>query len=212
VIRALPRAAALLALGLALMGARPARAVGYLDDWHPYQTYWAVGWSAAVPVMSMRSGYIDNTGWLGGGFDIRVGVAGRLAVGVSGTWNWFDQTYSTLTLEQGDFTFTGPVYRRLSSFTGLATAHYYFTSGAVQPFVGVGVGGIWISTLQQVVNQSQDRSTSGLAVAGEAGLLFTVSERLGLYLSGRYQLNLTSIPGADNPQWVSGQAGIAYYF
>ena len=210
--RTLSRAAAVLALALALLGARPAVAKGYLDDWHPYQTYWAVGWSAAVPVTSLRAGYISNTGWLGGGTDLRIGVAGRLAVGVSGTWNWFDQTFPSLTLEQPDFVFTGPVYRRLSAFTALATAHYYLTSGDVQPFVGVGVGGIWISTVQQVVNRPQDGNTSGLAVAPEIGILFTVADRLGLYLSGRYQLNFTTIEGVTNPQWASGQAGLAYYF
>jgi hypothetical protein len=211
-IRTLSRAAAVVALTVALLGARPAVARGYLDDWHPYQTYWAVGWSAAVPVTSFRAGYISDTGWLGGGTDLRIGVAGRLAVGVSGTWNWFDQTFPGLTLEQPDLVFTGPVYRRLSAFTALATAHYYLTSGNVQPFVGVGVGGIWISTLQQVVNRPQDGNTSGFAVASEIGILFTVADRLGLYLSGRYQFNLTTIQGVTNPQWASGQAGLAYYF
>ena len=207
------RVAAVLAVALALLGARPAAAKGYLDDWHPYQTYWAVGWSAAVPVTSLRAGFISSTGWLGGGADIRIGVAGRLAVGVSGTWTWFDQTFPSLTLEQPpSLTFTGPVYRRLSAFTALATAHYYLTSGNVQPFVGVGVGGVWISTLVQIVNRPQDGNTSGLAVAPEVGILFTVADRLGLYLSGRYQFNLATIEGVTNPQWASGQAGVAYYY
>jgi opacity protein-like surface antigen len=200
------------AVAAALLVATPGQAIGYLDDWHPYQTYWAVGWSPSVPVAGMRAGFISNPGWLGGQFDIRIGVAGRLALGVNGTWSWFEQSYPTLSVEQGDFTFTGPVYRRLSAFTCLGTAHYYFTQGYVQPFVGVGVGGIWTSALQQVVNLPQSSDNSGLAVAGELGLLFTVSERLGLYLSGRYQLNLTTLPGVEKPQWVSGQAGIAYYF
>jgi opacity protein-like surface antigen len=210
--RPLARTVTFLALAVSLLAARPARAEAYLDDWHPYQTYWAVGWSAAVPVTSLRSSFISNTGWLGGGFDIRIGVGGRLAVGVSGTWNWFDQTFSSLTLQQGQLTFTGPVYRNLGAFTALATVHYYFTQSSVQPFVGVGLGGAWFSTLQQTVNRPQDADTSGLALAAEVGFLFTVAERLGLYLSGRYQLNLTTIPGVENPQWASGQAGIAYYY
>ena len=78
----------------------------------------------------------EREGEEGGGADLRIGVAGRLAIGVSGTWNWFDQTFPSLTLEQPNLTFTGPVFRRLSAFTGLATAHYYLTSGNVQPFVG----------------------------------------------------------------------------
>ena len=206
------RAAGLVVLSIVTLGASPARASGYLDDWHPYQTYWAVGWSVPVPVTGMRTNLIDHPGWLSGGFDIRVGVAGRLALGVNGTWNWFDQTFPTKTIERGDFTFTGPVYRRLSSFTLLATAHYYFTRGAVQPYAGLGIGGIWATSLQQIVNLPDASSTSGLSFTGEAGVLFSVAERLGLYLSGRYQLNLTTVQGVSNPQWVSGQAGLAYYF
>lgn len=210
--RTFVRATTVLALAASLLAARPARAAAYLDDWHPYQTYWAVGWSAAVPVTTLRSNFISNPGLLGGGFDIRIGVIGRLAVGFSGTWNWFDQTISSLTVQQGQLTFTGPVYRRLGAFTALATVHYYFTQSAVQPFVGVGLGGVWFSTLQQTVNRPQNTSTSGLVVAPEVGFLFNVAERLGLYLSGRYQFNMTTIPGVKNPQWASVQAGLAYYF
>ncbi|MGA8891786.1 MAG: hypothetical protein WB493_09470 [Anaeromyxobacteraceae bacterium] len=204
--------AALLSLSGALLVAGPARADGYLDDWHPYQTFWGVHWSTAVPVTGMRSGFIDNTGWLGGGFEVQVGVWGRLALGVDCTWNWFDQVFPVLTVERGDFTFTGPAYRSLSAFTALGTARYYLTRGPVQPYLGAGLGGTWLTVRRQVVNQLDTTSSSGLAAAGEAGILFTVAPRLGLYLSGRYQFNLTTIPGVANPQWVAGQAGFAYYF
>jgi outer membrane protein W len=94
----------------------------------------------------------------------------------------------------------------------VGTARYYLTRGAVQPYLGAGLGGTWITIRQQVVNLLDTSSTSGMAAVGEAGILFTVAPRLGLYLAGRYQWNLTTIPGVVNPQWVAGQAGIAYYF
>jgi hypothetical protein len=192
--------------------AHRAHATGYLDDWHPHQTYWAVGWNVAVPVESLRSNWQTNPGWLGGGFDIRVGLIGRLALGASGTWNFFDQTYSSLTVEQPSYTFTGPVYRRLSSFTALATAHYYLTQSAVQPFIGVGIGGGWFTARQQIVDRDVTTYTSGLAVAPEVGFLFSVAPRLGLVLSARYQYNLTTFGAVRNPSWVSAQAGVAYCF
>ena len=134
------RVAAVLAVALALLGARPAAAKGYLDDWHPYQTYWAVGWSAAVPVTALRAGFISDR--LARGRRRHPHRRGRrLALGVSGTWTWLDQTFPSLSLEQPpSLTFTGPVYRRLSATTVLATAHYYLTKGDVQPFVGGGSG------------------------------------------------------------------------
>ena len=201
-----------LAVLVALCQAPAARATGYLDDWHPHQTYWAVGWNVAVPVESLRSDWQTNPGWLGGGFDIRVGLTGRLALGVNGTWNFFDQTFSFLTVERADFTFTGPVYRRLSSFTALGTAHYYLTQTAVQPYVGVGVGGVWFTVRQQVVDRDLISYTSGLAVAPELGVLFNVAPSLGLFLGGRYQFNLTTFGSVRNPTWISAQAGVAYYF
>jgi hypothetical protein len=206
------RAALVLVLALACAEPRIARANGYLDDWHPYQTYWAVGWSLGFPLDSMRATWSQDPGWLGGGFDARVGVVQRLAVGVSGTWNFFDQTYKTLTVEQGNFTFTGPVYRSLQSFTFLGTVHYYLTQTAVQPFVGFGFGGAWLTAQQNLVNRQTTYDTSGLTIAPELGLLFTFGPRFGLYLSGRYQMVFTTYGDVRNPTWVTGQTGIAYYF
>lgn len=211
-IRTISRAATLLALAAVLLVARPARAEAYLDDWHPYQTCWAVGWNVAIPATSLRSSFISNPGWLGGSFDFRVGVAGRLAVGASATSSFFDQVFPSMTIDQADFTFTGPVYRRLSAFTALATVHYYLTQTAVQPYLGVGLGGVWVGSKQQIVNRTTTFYTSGLAVVPEFGFLLNVAPRLGLFLSARYQLNLTTFAGVTNPQWVSGLAGLAYYY
>src|SRR5512135_3738482 len=107
--------AALLALAAALPS--PGHADGYLDEWHPYQTFWSVGWEAGFPVGSLNKNWVASPGWLGGGFDVRVGVWGRLSVGLAGTWNWFDHTYSNLTIQNPGSTYTGTIYRRLSAFT-----------------------------------------------------------------------------------------------
>ncbi len=210
--RRLGRLTALLAALAVLLPARPARADAYLDDWHPYQTFWAVEWAPAVPVGTLRSGFVSTTGWLGGGFQVQVGVVGRLAVGVTGDWNFFDLTFPNLTIETPDYAFTGAVYRRLGSFAALATARYYLTQTAVQPYVGLGVGGLWISTQQRYVDRSANFYTSGLALAPEAGFLFNVAPRVGLFLGARYQVALTTFNGVTNPMWVSALAGFAYYY
>jgi hypothetical protein len=208
----LRRMGALVAIAAAMALARPARANGYLDDWHPYQTYWAVNYDAAFPLGSLQDSWQTNPGWLGGGFDIRVGVLQRLAVGFDGTWNFFDQTFQSLTIQQPGYTFTGPVYRRLSSFTALGTVHWYVTQTTVQPFVGVGVGGAWLSANQSIVNQTTGYSTSGVAVVPEVGFLFSLGPRFGMLLSGRYQIVFTTFGQVRNPSWASAQAGFAYYY
>ena len=58
------RLAALVSLIAGLVVATPARGASYLDDWHPYQTYWAVGWNVAVPLGSFRTDWQTTpAGW-----------------------------------------------------------------------------------------------------------------------------------------------------
>ncbi len=114
-----------------------------------------------MPVTSLRAGFIDNTGLArAAAFDIRIGVVGRLAVGVNGTWNWFDQTFPSLTARAAaELHLHRPgLPAPLAPFTALGTAHYYLTQAAVQPYVGVGVGRrLDLDRWQQVVNRPQDR-------------------------------------------------------
>ncbi len=200
-------------LSLALLScASPARADAYLDDWHPSQTFWSVGWESAFPVGSLQQNWINRQGWMGGGFDVRVGVVGRLSVGVAGSWNWFNQTYSSLTVQDGPVTVTGPVYRRLSAFTLRATTHYYLTQTAVQPYVGVGIGAVFASTMQQSATLVRNGYTTALAVDPEFGILFNLVPRVAFYVLGRYEFTLASFSSVTHAQWIAAQAGIAWYF
>jgi hypothetical protein len=210
--RTLPRAAALLALLGLMVVARPARADSYLDDWHPFQTYWSVYYEAAFPVGSMNSAWIDRQGWLGGGFDVRVGVWRRLSVGVSATWNSFDQTFANLTIARPGTTFTGSVFRQLGIFSARATAHWYFTNSTLQPYVGVGLGWAWATASEQVVDRRDTLYPSGFLVAPEVGVLVNVVPRLALTVTGRFQFTLVSWGGVTNAMWPSGQVGVAYFF
>jgi hypothetical protein len=210
--RTLPRAAAALALLATVLLARPARADAYLDDWHPYQTYWGVNYEMGFPVGSLASNWINTMAWLGGGLDVRVGVWRRLSVGVNLTWNNLDQTFSSLLLERPGLTFTGPVYRQLGIFSARATAHYYLTSSTLQPYAGIGLGWAWGTALQQTVNQSRTEYPDGFLVAPEVGLLVNVVPRLALTVAARFQFTLMGWGGVKNATWPSAQVGVAYYY
>jgi len=195
-----------------LLWASSARADAYLDDWHPYQTFWSVGWEAAFPTGTLQKNWINTQGWLGGAFDFRVGVVGRLSVGITGTWNWFDQTYPQVTVTEPQVTVTGPVYRRMSANSALATTHYYLTQTALQPYVGVGVGVVWANTVRQSANLNSGTTTSALAVSPQVGVLFNVAPQVAFYLLGRYQFTLADFATVEHAQWFAAQAGIAWYF
>jgi len=201
------------ALCLAVAAApRPARATGYLDHWHPYQTYWAVAWQAAVPVLELDQGFVGAPSWVGGALAIRVGVLPRIAAGVSFDWSWFTDTAPFGLVERPDYTITGPSYRRLATYTLLGTLHWYLSSGTVQPFVGIGVGPVWWDTRVQSVDVKDYAAGVALAVVPEAGLLFNVVPRFGFYVSGTYHWTQAALYGVKNAQWAGGQVGAAYYF
>jgi len=201
-----------LAAAALLLACSSARADAYLDDWHPHQTYWSVGWEAGFPMGTLQKDWVNTPGWLGGAFDVRVGVVGRLSVGVAGSWNWFSQTFPQVTVVQPQVTVTGPVYRRLSAFTLRATTHYYLTQTAVQPYVGVGVGLVWADSFRQSSNLKDGSTMTALAVGPEVGILFNVVPRVALYVMGRYEFTLADFATVKHAQWIAAQAGLAWYF
>lgn len=192
--------------------ASPAQGGGYLDAWHPHQTFWSVGWEVGIPVTGLRSGWVSNPSLMGGQFDVRVGVVGRLSAGIAGTWNWFDQNLSQVFIQTPDYAFTGPAYRRLSVFNLRGTTHYYLTSSTIQPYVGVGVGIVWTSTLRQTADRSQSVYSSYLAVDPEIGVLFNFTSQFAFYALGRYQWTAANVFDVSNAQWVGVQFGVASYF
>jgi len=214
--RPLRRALAPIAVAAALLGAAlapsPARAGAYLDEWHPHQTFWSVGYEAGFPVGSLKKNWVSNPGWIGGGFDLRFGVVGRLSVGAAGTWNWFSQTYQNYSVQGPNSLITGTIYRRLGAFTLRANVHYYLTATAIQPYVGLGIGGVWTSSRLQVVNVPQFTDVAAWTAGPEFGVLFNVAPRFALYLLGRYEFTLASWSSVEHAQWIGAQAGFAFYY
>jgi hypothetical protein len=204
-----------LALALALAAGaspRPARATGYLDHWHPYQTYWAVAWQASYPVLSLNETFVSAPSYQGGAIAFRIGILPRLAVGIAGDWSWFDDTVSFGVVERPDYTVTGPSYRRVSMSTVTGTLHWYPFQAGVQPYLGVGVGVVWFDTRVQSVDVKEFTNGSALAVVPELGVLFTVVPRFGFFVSGTYHWTQAALYGVKDAQWVSAQLGAAYYF
>jgi hypothetical protein len=208
----IPRLALLTAALGALLHAGPARADAYLDDFHPNQTFWSAGWEVGIPVLDLRSQWVDALSPQSGQFEVRVGVLGRLSLGAAFNLNWFQQNFDSLQVQQGQYTFTGPVYRRFSAIGLRGTVHYYLTQTAIQPYVGAGVGVIWTSTRRQTATLQESTNSSYLAVDPEIGVLFNVIPRFAFYVLGRYQWTQASFAGVHNASWIGAQLGVAYYY
>ncbi len=206
------RALLVLAFAALLVPPSQARADGFLDAWHPNQSFWAIGYEVGIPVNGLRSNWVNRVSPAGGQFAIQVGILERLAVGVAMNYNWFDQNFSQATTVYPEFTVTGPVYRRLGAFTARGTVHYYLTSTRLQPFIGLGVGGVWTQTRIQTADRVQDTYSSYLAVDPEVGLMLSTSDTFAFYLLGRYQGTAASFFDVKNAQWIGVQIGFGWIF
>jgi hypothetical protein len=192
-------------------GAAFAQEGTYQEGFHPKMGLAMLSWEVAAPVGSLHD-WEGNVTPSGGEFEVRSCVAKQLSVGAATTWNWFNQNINSLTETQGNVTFTGPIYRRMNSFSLRATGHYYFTENAFQPYAGVGIGGVWTSTYQQSINVA--RSTNGFwfGLDPEIGALYRVSPGLALDLMVRYQWTTAKFSTVNDAAWFGFQIGLASMF
>ena len=193
----------LLLLAAALSLPAPARADGFIQTSQLYRSkLFSVSWEYSIPVLNLRSSLVSEGSAANVDIGLRFGVSKRLSLGASATWNKLAQS--------------GPPNSSFQAFALRGTAHWYFTSSAVQPYVGLFAGGAYIEAIQG----PGPTQVAWAPVAGpELGFLFTVADGLALILAGRYEMAFTTIqvngdpalPELKWPSWVAIQLGIGFY-
>lgn len=193
----------LLVAALALLPGSPARADGYLESASYHSTLFTVGWDAAAPIGKLRTGFIDRRSYTGLGLGLRFGQRPQLSVGGDFTWNRFSQASPD-----------GGGDRTLDAFTARLTLHRYFTTSAVQPYIGGGIGGVW---REAGVGGASYASGIGACIAPEIGLLLTFGRGIALDIAARYELTTANVEftnppvSAKFPQWIGVHVGFGVY-
>ena len=180
-----------------------AHADGYIQTSRLYRsTLFSVSWEYSIPVTSLRANLVSAGSVAGVDGGLRFGVSRRLSLGASLTWNGFTQS--------------GTPKSSFQAISLRGTAHWYFTSSEVQPYVGLFAGGAYLESIQG----NGPTQVNWAPVAGpELGFLFTIADGLALILAGRYEMAFTTIHVNGNPalatikwpSWVAIQAGLAFY-
>jgi hypothetical protein len=193
----------LLFLAAAMLLPFAARADGYIQTERLYRSkLFSISWEYSIPVTSLRANLTSAGSAAGLDGGLRFGVSRRLSLGASLTWNGFNQSANPTSSFQ------------VISLRG--TAHWYFTSNEVQPYVGLFAGGAYLESMQG----SGPTQINWAPVGGpEVGFLFTVADGLALILAGRYEMAFTTVQVNGDPalasikwpSWASIQAGIAFY-
>jgi hypothetical protein len=162
----------------AVVGALLAAGVAGAQDfatYRPRQSMYILNYEVSAPVGDFHDNYISNTSWRGIGFEGRSFVREKISVGIGFDFNRYSQTHSLLTQQTNSGgTISGPVYRYADQFAFKGLIHGYLRSGgAVRPYLGVGLGGVWTYSYSQVAD---------LAIADD-GFDFVVSPEIGLTLT-----------------------------
>jgi len=192
-------------LGLMVaLSSSSALAEGYLYGPYAHRPrLFTAGWEVAVPTMSLRSQFIDATSLTGLGIGMRFGLATQLSAGADFTWNRFRQDSAL-----GD-------RFRMDAVSLRGTVHYYFTGTEIQPYAGIGVGGLY---REAILNSGPTQTGWGLCGGPELGLLLTIGTGLAINTVARYEITTASFDvnghpnwNVNHPSWFSVQVGFAFY-
>ena len=195
----------------ALLAAGAAHAQGF-ETYRPRQTMTMFNYEMSSAVGSFSDDFVSDTSWRGFSFEARSMVKERLSAGISFTYNRFDQTYSNLTLDRPNGgTISGPVYRYSDQLAVKGLLHAYFSDGPIQPYAGVGIGGVWSYAYAQTADLANADDGFDFIVSPEVGLTLTAARgasSLGLNAALRYNYTTADFLSVDDAQSITVVVGL----
>jgi len=181
-------------------------------SFRPNQTLWGLNWEISKPVGDFDK-YISNVSYRGISFEGRSFIRQNLSIGLSFSYNRFEQTYDNTSYSITNGTVTGPSYRYADMFAIRALGHFYLAKGKLKPYVGAGIGGCWDYAYQQAANLYSSQSNFDFIVDPEVGLLYVIASggtTMALNLAIRYTYTTAKTGQYNDAQWMSGIVGLTW--
>jgi hypothetical protein len=200
----------------AVVGALLAAGVAGAQDfatYRPKQSMYILNYEVSAPVGDFHDNYISNTSWRGIGFEGRSWVAQKISVGIGFDFSRYDQTYSLVTAPVGNGgTLSGPVYRYADQFALKGLVHYYILDqGLLQPYLGVGLGGVWTYSYGQIADLANTDNGFDFVASPELGVTITAGKgasQVGLNVAVRYNYTTADFAKVNDAQAVQFVVGI----
>jgi hypothetical protein len=195
----------------ALFAAGAADAQWY-ETYKPHESLYMFNYEVSSAVGSFSDDYISETSWRGFGFEGRSMVRDNVSVGLGFDFNRYSQTYSLLTqpTDSGG-TLSGPVYRYADQFAMKGLVHAYLRPGAVRPYLGVGIGGVWTYSYGQTGDLARTDSGFDFILAPEVGLTLTAAKgasTAGLNIALRYNYTTADFAKVNDAQSLAVIVGL----
>ena len=182
-------------------------------SYKPDLTLFIVNWEISGPIGSFAD-YIDNPSLRGGSIEFRSFLSNNVSLGLSFSWNRFEQTFDELHVPISNGMVSGPLFRYADMFGVRGLAHYYLNKdNALRPYLGIGIGGAWNYAYQQVADIADSQDNFNFIVNPEVGLLYWFAQggtSAAVNLAFRYTYTTATMGREDNAQMLSGIVGLAF--
>lgn len=182
------------------------------ETYKPRQSMMMFNYEMSTALGSFDDDFVSDTSWRGFSFELRSTVANRLSAGVGFTYNRFDQTYSNLSATTvGGGTLSGPVYRYADQLALKGLLHGYLMEGPLQPYAGVGIGGVWTYAYSQSADLARTDDGFDFIISPEVGLMFTAAKgasSVGLNAALRYNYTTADFHEVSDAQTLAVVVGI----
>jgi hypothetical protein len=203
-------------VGAAVFGALLAAGGAGAQDfasYRPKQSMYILNYEVSAPVGDFHDNFVSNTSWRGIGFEGRSFVKEKISVGLGFDFNRYDQTYSLITQTTGNGgTISGPVYRYADQFALKGLLHYYILDqGFAQPYVGVGLGGVWTYSYGQTADLAITDNGFDFIASPEVGVSLTAAKgasQVGLNVAFRYNYTTADFSKVNDAQNIQVVVGI----
>ncbi len=196
----------------ALLAAAGVADAQYFETYRPKESMYIFNYEVSSALGSFSDKFISETSWRGFGFEGRSMVRDRISVGLGFDFNRYSQTHSLLTqTTAGGGTLSGPVYRYADQFAFKGLVHYYLGSGAVRPYLGIGLGGVWTYSYQQMNDLGAADDGFDFIASPEVGLTLTAARgatSAGLNLSVRYNYTTADFAKVTDASSLSVNIGL----
>lgn len=159
-------------------------------------------YTIAVPTGDTKN-FIDQTSFKGLRLDLRKFLSHYTSVGFLAGWSAFEKTIPEQRSDEG---FQTTQDMLINAFPVMVIAHYYLGEGReFRPFIGIGVGGLYVFQSKEVESGTQESSVWHFGIAPETGFAYLLGSVYAL-INVRYNYGFS----AQNQ--ITGKSTAQSYF
>lgn len=172
---------------------------------------WNFNWNMGFP-MGTTKDFIGNPSFRGFSLEGRGFVTDRITVGGIGAWSVFYENFEWILNENNTTKTYGYNRKYLNVMPLMVTAHYYFSQGQIQPYIGTGIGPYYIESRDFMGIYYVQGKEWHFGIAPEVGIIMPFgSSNAGVNINFKYNL-AAKTKNQPSYTWLGINIGLSYLF